>query len=387
MANAYIIAARRSALGRIGGLHRSRRIEELAAPVVSAVLEDCGVRPDEVEEIIIGNATQGGNPARLIALAAGLPDITSAISIDRQCASGLDAIVAACRSVGSGEAQIIVAGGAEAISTAPWRVAKPKTLHQLPHFIGVEPSTLEDAEEPQLFEASERLAQRLRIGREQQDQWALSSHLKAETARAARMFVGEIVPIRSNPDEARDQGAGQLTSMQDLDDLVPFMPPEGTLTPGNTSALHDGAAMAVIVSETVWRRLGEPPALRVVATASQGVPAADEALAPMAAVEKLYARANGFNTKDLGVVELGESSAAQAIAFAQHFGIDPSLISPDGGEIARGHPLGAAGAVLVVRLFTRMARGRRKAGPDIRYGIATLGAIGGLGVGVLFEAV
>ena len=138
--SAYIIAARRTALGRIGGLHRNRRIAELAAPVVRAALEDCGLAPERVDELIAGNATEGGNPARLIALAAGLSDTAAAATIDRQCASGLDAILAAIRAIGAGEADVIVAGGGEAISTAPWRIAKPKSLYQLPHFMALEPT-------------------------------------------------------------------------------------------------------------------------------------------------------------------------------------------------------------------------------------------------------
>jgi len=381
----YIIAARRTALGRVGGLHRNRRIEALAAPIVTAVLEDGGLDASEVDEIILGNSMQGGNPARLIGLAAGLPETVSAITIDRQCASGLDAILAACRTVERGEASVIIAGGAESISTAPWRIAKPKSLYQLPHFIGVEPRAEDNNEDPQLFEASELLSQRLEISRDQQDQWSLRSHLKAGMAQEKRKFVGEIVPLRGNAEEARDQSAGLDPSLDDLTSMQPFLPPSGTLTPGNTSAMHDGAAIVAVVSQEVWRRLGEPPALRCVMGVSQGVVVGNEAGAPIEAMKKLYSRLNGFNTKDIGLVELNESSAAQAIAFTSTLGIEDDLVNPDGGAVVRGHPLAAAGAVLVVRLFTRMVRqpeeGRAK------YGIAALGALGGIGVAAMFEAI
>lgn len=383
--HSYIVAARRTALGRIGGLHRTRRIEALAAPVVAAVLEDSGIEPGAVDEIILGNTMQGGNPARLIGLAAGLPETASAITIDRQCASGLDAILAACRSIESGEADVIVAGGAESISTAPWRIAKPKSLYQLPHFIGTEPSAEERGEDPQLFEASEVLSQRLNISRDQQDQWSLRSHLKANAAQDKRKFVGEIVPLRGNAEEARDQSAGLDPSPDELAALPPYLPPMGTLTPGNTSAMHDGAAIVAVVSEEVWRKLGEPAALRFVAGASQGVVHGNEAGAPIEAMKKLYSRLEGFNTKDIGLVELNESSAAQAIAFTSSLGIEDKLVNPDGGAIVRGHPMAAAGAVLVVRLFTRMVRQRET--DRAKYGIATLGAIGGIGVAAMFEAI
>lgn len=381
----YIIAARRTALGRIGGLHRTRRIDALTVPVVAAVLEDSGLAPSPVDEIILGNTMQGGNPARLIGLASGLPETVSALTVDRQCASGLDAIVAACRTIENGEASAIIAGGAESASTAPWRIAKPRSLYQLPQFMGSEPTADEGSEDPSLFEASEMMCQRLHISRYQQDEWALRSHLKASAAHEMRRFVGEIVPLRGNAEEARDQSAALDPSMDELAALPPFVPPEGTLTPGNTSAMHDGAAIVLVVSEAIWQQLGKPPALRFVAGVSQGVVHANEAGAPIEAMQKLYSRLKGFNTKDIGLVELNESSAAQAIAFSSALGIEEDLINPDGGAIVRGHAMAAAGAVLVVRLFTRMVRHREPGGAG--FGIAALGAIGGIGVAAMFEAI
>jgi acetyl-CoA C-acetyltransferase len=382
--SAYVVAARRTALGRIGGLHRSRRIESLTTPVIEAALADCGLNPDRVEELILGNAAHGGNPARLVALAAGLNESTAALTLDRQCASGLDAIVMACRAVSDGEADVIIAGGAESLSTAPWRIAKPRSLYQMPHFIGVESAMTEPAEEPHLFEASELLSQRLNIAREQQDAWALKSHLKAEAAREHRRFVGEIVPLRNSPEEARDQSAASSANPEDFAAEPPWLPPEGRLTAANTSAMHDGAAITVIVSGKVWEELGRPPALRLVGSVSQGVSAENEAGAPIEAVRKLYDRVQGFNPKDIGLIELGETSAAQAIAFSSTLGLEDDLINPDGGAVARGHPFAAAGAVLVVRLFSRMVRQREEG--RLQYGLAALGAIGGLGVAALFEA-
>ncbi len=379
----YIIAARRSALGRVGGLHRNRRIAELSAPVVMAALADAGVSPAEVDELIVGNASEGGNPARLISLATGLPEKAGSYSIDRQCASGLDAIIAAIRAVSAGDADVIVAGGADSISTAPWRIAKPRSLYQIPHFMRVEPAGADTADDPAQFEASELLPRRLKISRARQDAVAQRSHLKAEAARSARRFVGEIVPIRANADEARDQSAAE-PDLDDLGDLVPFAPPAGTLTPGNTSSLHDGAAFVVVVSEKIWKARGKPPALRLVSAASLGVAPEKDGEAPVEAVRKLYGRLNGFKRDEIGVFELSESSAAQEIAFAELLEIDPARINPDGGAIARGHPLGASGAVLVVRLFSTLVRTPDAKG---RYGVATLGAIGGLGLAALFEAV
>jgi acetyl-CoA C-acetyltransferase len=384
LAPTYIVSARRSALGRIGGLHRARRVEDLAAPVIAAALADCGVKAREVEEIIVGNASEGANPARLIALTAGMSETCAATTVDRQCGSGLEAIVSAVRIIACGEAAVVVAGGAESLSNAPWRIAKPKTLYQVPHFLRLEPGAADQTDEPQLFAASEALSRRLGLSRIEQDSWALKSHMRAGAAREQRRFVGEIVPLRANPDEARDQSAVE-PGLEDLEKLTPFLPPDGTLTPGNTSAMHDGAAFAVVVSQPVWERLGRPTALRLVASATQGVPPEREGNAPAEAVKKLIARLDGFDIGKVGVIELSESSAAQALAFAAELGIDADLVNPDGGAVVRGHPFGAAGAVLAARLFTRMARGQ--GGKTTAIGLAALGTMGGMGMAALFERV
>jgi len=385
----YVVAARRTALGRIGGLHSARRLEQLAAPVVEAVLDDAGVSPDRVDELIIGNALHGGNPARLIALASGLPEHVAAVSVDRQCASGLDAILTACRKVEAGDAHVILAGGAESLSTAPWRIAKPRNLYQIPHFIGVEPGTGHEHHDPQGFEASEALSRKLGISREQQDAWAAKSHMKAEAARDARRFKGEIVPLRGNADEARDQGGLTGADLDDFKDEPSLVEPEGTLTGANTSAMHDGAAMVLVVSQHFWEELGKPRAMRLVSGTSHGVGPQAEAEAPIAVMKKLYGKLNGFNPKHIGTVEISETSAAQAIAFGAELGLDDDIINRDGGAVVRGHPFAAAGAVLVVRLFTQMVRQGEGVGIADRpkYGVATLGAIGGLGQAGLFEVV
>jgi len=380
---AYIIAARRTAIGRVGGLHKGRRLEELSAPVVLAALHDSGVQPSQIDEVIVGNATQGGNPARLIALAAGLPETVSAATIDRQCGSGLDAILSGVRRIALGEAEAVVAGGAESISTAPWRVSKPRSLHQLPRFLNFEPDVGDERDGALRIEAAETLAAKLGISRAQQDAYALRTHLKAEQARSDRRFIGEIVGIRANPEEMRDESAVE-PDFKDLAQLAPYLPPDGTLTPGNTSTLHDGAAMVVVVSERLWSTLGKPRALRLVAHAARGVAPDAEAAAPIEAMKKLNERMNGFKPADIGVIEMSESSAAQAIALIQGLDLDEDILNPDGGAVARGHPFGAAGAVLVARLFTRMIRAQDE-GPKL--GIATLGVMGGMGLAAAFEAV
>jgi len=379
---AYIIAARRTALGRPGGLHKSRRIESLTSPVVLAALEDAGLEPGAVDEIIFGNTTAGGNPARIIGLAAGLGEGVPALTVDRQCASGLDAILLGARAVALSEARVVVAGGGESLSTAPWRVARPKSLFQTPRFLGLEPE--DGAAAPHSVTASETLARRLGIGRERQDAYALQSHLKAERAAGERRFVREIVPLRMAAGEARDESA-EVESLQDLAELVPIVPPDGTHTHGNISAPQEGAAIAVIVAQEVWATLGRPHAMRLAGGLTQGVGASEEARAPVAALEKLMRTNSGFSRDKLALVEMSETSAAQALAVRDAFDLADEELSPDGGALVRGYPLGAASAVSLVRLFTRMVRspeaGQRP------YGAVTQGAIGGLGVAALFEAV
>jgi len=381
---AYIVAARRTALGRPGGLHRSRRIESLAAPVVLAALEDAKLEAAAVEEIIFGNTTAGGNPARIVGLAAGLRDSVPALTVDRQCASGLDAILLGMRAVALGEARVVVAGGAESLSTAPWRVARPKSLFQTPRFIGLEPEDGETADTPHSVTASEELARRLGITRHRQDAYALHSHLRAEQAMSERRFVHEIVPLRLAADETRDEST-DVGGIEDLAGLAPIMLPDGTHTSGNISALQEGAAVVVIVSEEVYAELGRPRALRLAASVTQGVGADEEARAPVVALEKLLRTNSGFTREQLALVEMSETSAAQALAVRDAFGLDEDEFSPDGGALVRGYPLGAASAVSVVRLFTRMVRAPQQGQP--RYGAVTQGAIGGQGVAALFEVV
>jgi acetyl-CoA C-acetyltransferase len=380
----YIVAARRTALGRPGGLHKCRRIESLTAPVVQAALQDAHLEAGAVDEIILGNTTAGDNPARIVGLAAGLSDSVPALTVDRQCASGLDAILLGMRAVARGEANVVVAGGAESLSTAPWRVARPRSLFQTPRFMGLEPEDGGSAEAPQSVVASEELARRLGITRDRQDSYALHSHLKAEQAASERRFVGEIVPLRMAGAEARDEAAS-VSGIDDLAALVPLLPPDGTHTTGNTSLLYDAAAVVVIVSARIHAKLGAPRALKLMASSMQGVGADEEARAPVAALEKLLQHVNGgFSRKHLGLVEMSETSAAQALALRDAFDLDDEL-SPDGGALARGHPLAASSAVSVVRLFTRMARARQNG--RVQFGAVTQGAIGGLGVAALFEAV
>jgi acetyl-CoA C-acetyltransferase len=382
--SSFIVAARRSAIGRVGGLHRRRRIEELAGPVIVAALADAGIAPDRVNELIAGNVSASGNPARLMALAAGLPGTVAAMTVDRECASGLDAILHGARLIATGEASIVVAGGAESLSTAPWRLAKPRTIYQTPRFDNQNAAYDQTGDADPHIAAAELLAGELQLTRDALDAYALRSHIRAYLAHEAKRFLGEIVPLRLSAEETRDESLdGDLTA-DDLADIAPFVEGDRT-SAGNTALPHDGAAFAILVSEKIWRELGEIPGLRLKASVACGVVPGREASAPVEALRKLGERVNGHGLRAFGQFELGETSAAQAIAVRDQLGLEDELLNPDGGALARGMPIGASGAIAVTRLFSRMARNRTK--DFVRQGIAVQGCKGGLGVAAAFEAV
>lgn len=379
----YIISARRSAIGRLGGLHRQRRIEDLAAPVLAQALVDAQIEPSRVDLFRLGNTAAGGNPARLVGLLACIGDRAMMSTVDRHTASGLDAVIDAIRMIAQREAEIAVAGGAESFSTAPWRLVKPRTLYQLPRFVGVTQS--DDSGSGQLpgIEAAEALATHMNIARSQQDEYALTNHIKATLARDARRFAREIVPLKSKADEARDELIGE-PDIEDMESIPPYLE-TGTLTAGNTSLPADGAAFVVAVSERVYQDLGRPPALILKAHAALGVSPGEDGEAPILAVAALRRRHAGLAVAATNVIELGESSAVQAIAFAARTGLAESLVNADGGQIARGEPGAAAGAVLLVRLFSRLVRAEPSSPSST--GLAVIGAAGGQATAAVFERV
>ena len=382
---AIIIAARRTAIGKLGGLHKSRSIEKLAAPLIPVVLADAGLEPQAIDEVILGNAAGGGgNPARLIALAAGMPDAVPALTLDRQCASGLDAIVMAARQIEAGAAQAIVAGGAESPSTAPWRIAKPSNPYtELPRFFAQAMFAPGSADHPNMIEAAENVARRFGISRQRQDAFTLESHRLAVNAHAQGKIGAEILPLGIAEAELFDEGprAGLKASL--LARLNPLAAPDGSVTAGNSCQINDGAALTVVVADELYRRLGSPPGLAFAGAASAGVDPSILGIAAVPAFEKLCVRL-GIVLADLDAIELNEAFAAQVLATVDLLGLPPDRINNLGGALAYGHPYGASGAVLVVRLFTRLVR--NNTGSASRHGVAMIAAAGGLGTTALFHS-
>lgn len=379
---AYIIAARRSALGRPGGLHRNRRIEDLAAPIVLEAMADQNIAPARIDLLAMGNSTAGANPARVVALVAGLSDRSHAYTVDCQELSGLEAIIQAARTIASGDAQIAVAGGAEALSTAPWRIAKPRWLHMLPRFIPTAASHDAAPSGEAHVDFVNRLAAQQNLSRQRLDEFALAAHIRANVARESRRFVKEIVPLRAKPDEARDELVDDL----EFDDLeaMPLLADDGTTTAGNLSPLADGAAFVIAVSEAVYADLGRPPALRFVGSSTASAQPDAPADASILATRSLAERVGLSELGSLSRVEFGEPSAAHALTFRAALDLGDNIFNIDGGELARGRPMGAAGAVLIVRLFTALVRNDDQSKRGAR-GLAVASASDGQAMAALFE--
>jgi acetyl-CoA C-acetyltransferase len=399
VSDALVIAARRSPIGRLGGTLRHLRVESLAAPVIRAVLADAGLDPRDVDEVVLGNVWgPGGNPARVAALTAGLDPAVPGLTVDRQCASGLEAINLAARLVRDGAASVCLAGGVESVSTAPWRVDKPATVYQTPVFSGRARFAPDDAGDPEMGPAADALARAHGISRERQDRFALDSHRKAVAAADAGRFDGEIAALPASnraaaaarPPGGRDHAIAvdespraRLT-LRSLSRFPPVFDPNGTVTAGSASPINDGAAVVAVVSAAVHERLGSPPALRVADGIAAGVDPAMPGTGPIAATRALCERNPDLDLVDIELVEITEAFAGQALACLDALGIAQERVNVAGGAIALGHPWGASGAVLVTRLFTEMVRAPRATPAPLR-GLATVAGAGGVGVATLLE--
>ena len=367
--NPVIIAARRSPIGEAGGLLRNVETDRLAAPVLRAVLDDAGI--ERVDDVLLGNVLgPGGNPARVAALRAGLGEATPGMTIDRQCASGLSAITTAASMVSGDE--FFLAGGVESPSTAPWRAWRPRNATEPPRFYQRAPFAPSDIGDPDMGPAADLVAAEARIGRERQDAFAARSHARAVAAQDAGRFDAELVPIGSATGDERPR-RGFTTER--LARFRPAFTPDGTATAANSCGISDGAAAVLVTSEEQRAKLGVP-GLRLIGWRTSGVDPNRLGLGAVAAMRALCEQ------RTPEVVEFNEAFAGQALACLDAADLDDELAGPDGGAIALGHPWGASGAVLVVRLFSRMVR---QDGP--RIGMAALSSGGGLGVATMWERV
>jgi len=370
-----VVAARRTPFGTAGGALRDVCVEDLAAPVLRAVLADCDVAPGDVDEVILGNVMgPGGNPARVAALAAGFDESVTGLTVDRQCGSGLEAITLAATLVQADRAGLVLAGGAESASTAPLRAHRPvgETAPAYYDRARFAPAGYDD---PDMGVAADRLAAVAGVSRERQDRYAAASHDRAVRSRSAGRFDAELVPVAGL---GHDQRTRPGFDERRLARFPPAFSPGGTATAANSCGINDGAAIVAVVPERL--RAGRP-GLRLLDWECAGVAVGEPGFGPVPATRRLLDRA-GVDIRDIGVVEITEAFAGQVLACCDALGIDRDRVCPDGGAIALGHPWGASGAALVVRLFTTMVRAD---GP--RLGLALCGIGGGMGLAVLLERV
>ncbi len=390
-----VVAARRTWIGTAGYGHRARTEVDLAAAVLRAVTDDTRAAGVEgaVADVVLGCCTgPGGNVARVAALAAGLGVRVPGLTVDRQCASGLAAVLLAAQQVRAGDARLVLAGGTESASTAPAR-----TFRGAPAGYARAAFTPVPWADPQMGAAADALARRRTVTRERQDAYAVRSHARALAAHAAGRFDAEVVGVgapQAGPSRVPTAGRGRLDRDERarrldgsrLARLPAAFTPDGTVTAGTSSPVSDGAAAVAVVPEAVRRVLGVP-GLRLVASATVGCDPAEPGWGPVPATRAALDRA-GWSVDDLAAVEMVEAFAAQVLAVTDALGLDPlggdERVCADGGALALGHPWGASGAVSVVRLFSRLVRAGAPAGTR---GLATAAVGGGLGVAALVEVV
>jgi 3-oxoadipyl-CoA thiolase len=388
VSRAVILAGVRTPIGRYGGALSDVRPDDMAATVIAAAVERAGVPAEAIEDVWFGAANQAGednrNVARMAALLAGLPESVAGVTVNRLCASGLSAVVAACHAVAAGDGDLFVAGGVESMSRAPLVLAKPE--HAFPRGNQtVWDTTLgwrfPNARLEELFplesmgETGENVAERWNVSREDQDAFALRSQQRWAAANEAGRFDDELVPLNGLE---RDEHPRPDTTAEKLAALKPAFRGAGTVTAGNSSGINDGAAAVIVASEAKARELGVEPLGRFVGSAVAGVDPRVMGIGPIPAVRKLLER-TGVSTGEIDLVELNEAFASQSLAVVRELGLDEERVNVNGGAIALGHPLGMSGARLVVSLLHEL---RRRGGI---YGLATLCVGVGQGQAALFS--
>ena len=377
-----VAAAFRTPIGRIGGWLSAIEPASLAAPLIRKILDETGLPPDAVDDVILGNAANSaGNLARLAALEAGLPVCVPGLTVDRQCGSGLEAITLAARLVQAGAGRFYLAGGTESASRAHLRFRPPSAPGSAPEPLRrarMAPDTVGD---PDMGIAAENVAAHAGIGRERQDRFALESHRRALAARKAGRFAGEIVPVDTPEGPVLDDECPrENTSLEKLAALKPVFRPDGTVTAGNACPVNDGAAVVLVTSLAEAQRLGLRVLLEIVDSAVAGVDPNLLGLGPVPAMQKLAARHPGLNAARVPFIEFNEAFASQVLASLDALGVDPAAVNREGGALALGHPYGASGAILATRLFAQMRAA--EAGAE---GLAMMGVGGGMGIVTLFR--
>jgi 3-oxoadipyl-CoA thiolase len=395
--DALVIDALRTPIGRYGGVLSGVRPDDLAAHVVASVVDRAGIEPAEIADVYMGAANQSGEDnrdvARMAVLLAGLPTSVPGVTVNRLCASGLEAVNQASRALRLGDGDLYLAGGVESMSRAPWVALKPdranprgpQTLHDTALGWRLVNPRMDDLQSTEsMGETAENVAARYGVSRERQDEFALRSHQRAVEAAAAGRLDDEIVPVEAPAGRGKtelvdtDEGPRADTTLERLADLKPVFREGGSVTAGNASTLNDGAACLVMASEERAAQLGARPLARIVAVGVAGVDPAYMGIGPVEAIPRALHGA-GLELGDIDLIEINEAFAAQVLACVDQLGIDEERLNVNGGAIAIGHPLGCSGA----RLVTTLAWELRRRGA--RYGIAALCVGVGQGVATVIE--
>jgi len=395
MKSVVIACALRTPVGSIGGVFKDVSDVDLAQTVLNAVAVRSGIDKAIVDEIVLGQAKQHAdapNIARVAALKAGFPEEVPAYTVHRQCSSGLQAILDAVWQIQAGYGDVIVAGGVESMSTAPYYLRNARYGYRSGNGVLVDPNTeSQPKSQPEEMYGSfnmgmtaENLAEKYGISRTEQDEFAYASHVKAIAATDAGRFTDEIVPMSVAAGKGQstlvdvDEGPRRDTSLEKMSKLKPAFKEGGTVTAGNSSTRNDGAAAVLVVSEEKAIELGLKPLVRFVAAGIAGVNPTIMGIGPVPATRKALQR-SGLSLQDIGLIELNEAFAAQSLAVVKELDLNREILNVNGGAIALGHPLGCSGTRISVTLIHEMVR------RNTRYGLATICVAGGLGVSVIFE--
>ena len=399
MNEAWIVAAVRTPIGRYGGALKDVRPDDLAAHVIADLVRRAGVDPGEIADVYLGCTNQGGednrNVARMASLLAGLPVGVPAVTINRLCGSGLEAVNQAARAAMVGDGELFIAGGVESMTRAPFVFSKPEAAfaRQAPQIfdstIGwrfTNPRLAEMGHTLALGETAEKVAERYHVTREDQDRFALESQSRAAAAMRSGRFADEITQVptpgpKGSPPAlfSTDEHPRPDTTLEALAALKPAFKHGGTVTAGNSSGINDGAAALLLATPEAARRRGLDPIARIISCASAGIDPSYMGIGPVPATLKALGRV-GLSVADIDLVELNEAFASQSLACIRELGLDPARVNVNGGAIALGHPLGASGARILVTLVHEM---RRRGG---RYGLATMCIGVGQGIATLVSS-
>jgi acetyl-CoA C-acetyltransferase len=374
MTDALILSGARTPVGKLLGALRDFTAVELGVIAVRAAIERAAIPADLVDEVIMGNVVQAGNgqnPARQVALRAGIGNRVAALTINKVCGSGLKSVMLAANGIKLGEIEIAVAGGMESMTGAPYLLKRARQGYRMGNGELID-SMIHDGlwcafDDWHMGCTGEVVAERYHVSREEQDQYALNSHRKALSAMKEGRFDQEIVPVEIPQKKGpplvikTDEGPREDTSLEALAKLKPAFKEGGTVTAGNAPGVNDGAAAVVVASPEAARKLGRKPLARIVAQAASGVEPKLVMMAPVTAIQITLERA-GWDLADVDLIELNEAFSVQAVAITRELGIDPARLNVNGGAVALGHPIGASGARILVTLLYEMQRRNARRG-------------------------